>query len=205
MTTDVEAMTGMKLACNPTLHSLYSSGSGEKYQVSISYRPNSMSSTFLTLVNSSCSLSWLASNMLWSSSSCSSSCLLFNLRVLEGMQYCTKCGMTFGRGRASEWGPSSKMSQKPVSNFAPKTSAAKQWPLFALGGWQAFLWNSLNNNQQTAVAYFPFASSMVSGSSTDVRSILSRLTQSSIRLLTAGKVAFFKRILKHLTRAIKCT
>ena len=40
-----------------TLHMLNSCGNGEKYQVSISYRPSSILSTFFTLVNSSCSLS----------------------------------------------------------------------------------------------------------------------------------------------------
>lgn len=51
-----------------TLHMLYSGGKGEKYQVSISYLPSSVRSTFFTLVNSSCSL-----RAFWSNSACPSS------------------------------------------------------------------------------------------------------------------------------------
>lgn len=70
----------------PTLHSLNSSGSGEKYHVSISNCPSSIRSTFLTFVNSSCSRRAVGSNDPWSSASVPASCssnLRFWLRVLH--------------------------------------------------------------------------------------------------------------------------
>ena len=62
------------------LQLLYSAGSGEKYQVSMVWRPSSTISTFLTLVNSSCSRSALASNSPWCSSASSSSRRFLDLR-----------------------------------------------------------------------------------------------------------------------------
>lgn len=63
------------------MQSLNSAGKGEKYQVSISKRPSSMRSMFLTLVNSSCSRIALASK-----SPCSSPWSSSNLRFWLRLQ-----------------------------------------------------------------------------------------------------------------------